>query len=139
MNVLYPTPEEMTTALLAAAEAGRWNHWKHEVEQHTDDWRDAGDTRQRLTAEQFSRLPAAVACYPFVELCIYGYGYRGQVVWGFFCKRLIFEGERLSWVLVVYNLLADEIIHCMRPDRGKRYCERWGEQTGLFAPVRWKR
>ncbi len=137
MDTLRPTPEEMVAALLEAAEAEHWNHWKHEVEQHADDWRDVGDMRQRLTDEQFSRLPAAVACYPFVELCVYGY--RGQAIWGFFCKKLLFEGERLSWVLIVYDPLADEIIHCMRPDRGKRYCTRWGEQTKTFIPVRWEK
>ena len=139
MSTLYPTPEEMVAALLEAAEAERWNHWKHEVEQHADDWRDAGDMRRPLTAEQFAWLPMAVARYPFVDLCVYGYGYRGRAVWGFFCKRLIFDSERLSWVLVVYDPVADEIIHCMRPDRGHRYCERWGEQTKIFVSVRWRR
>ncbi len=137
MDILHPTPEEMTSALLAAAKAERWNHWRHEVEQHADDWRDVGDIRQRLTAEQFAQLPVAVARYPFVELCVYGY--RDRTVWGFFCKRLVFEDKRLSWMLIVYDSLADEIIHCMRPDRGKRYCERWGEQTKVFVPVRWRK
>ncbi len=45
MDILHPTPEEMTVALLEAAEAERWNHWQHEVEQHADDWRDVGDIR----------------------------------------------------------------------------------------------
>lgn len=139
MSILGPAPEEMTAALLEAAEAERWDHWKHELKAHTRDWVKAGDMRRPLRAEEFARLPAAVARYPFVELCVYGYGYRGQVMWGFFCKRLLFEGERLSWVLVVYDPMADEIIHCMRPDRGKRYCERWGEQTKTFVSVRWKR
>jgi hypothetical protein len=29
MITLHPTPEEMIAALLEAAEAERWNHWKH--------------------------------------------------------------------------------------------------------------
>ena len=136
-HTLHPTPEEMTAALLEAAEAERWNHWQHEVEQHADDWRDVGDIRCPLAVEEFASLPEAVARYPFVELCIYGY--RNRTAWGFFCKRLLFEGQRLSWVLIVYDPLTDEIIHCMRPDRGKRYCERWGEQTKVFVPVRWRK
>ena len=129
----------MTTALLEAAKAERWNHWQHEVEAHVRDWVKAGDVRRPLRAEEFADLPEAVARYPFVELCVYGYGYRGQVVWGFFCRKLLFEDNRLSWVLVIYDPLAEEIIHCMRPDRGKRYCTRWGEQSGTFVPVRWTR
>jgi hypothetical protein len=27
--------------------------------------------------------------------------------------------------------------HCMYPDRGKKYCQRWGEQGKLFVEVRW--
>jgi len=61
VDILHPAPEEMTAALLEAAEAERWNHWRHEVEQHTDDWRDIGDMRQRLTSEQFEQLPVLVA------------------------------------------------------------------------------
>ena len=137
MDILYPTPEEMVTALLAAAEAERWNHWQHEPRAHARDSVKAGDTRRPLQAEEFARLPEAVARYPFVELCIYGY--RDRVVWGFFCKRLLFEGKRLSWVLVAYDPVANEIVHCMRPEHGKHYCERWGKQTRLFVPVKWGR
>ncbi len=68
MDILHPTPEEMTSALLDAAEAERWNHWRHEVRQHTDDWRDAKCMRRPLTAEEFAQLPETAARYPFVEL-----------------------------------------------------------------------
>ena len=136
MDIQHPIPEEMVAALLSAAEAGRWNHWGHEVRQHASDWRDAGDVRQPLTATQFAQLPILMARHPSVELAVYGY--RDRPVWGFFCKSLPFEGKRLSWVLVVYDPVAGEIIHCMRPRLGKRYCERWGEQTRLFEPVRWR-
>jgi hypothetical protein len=121
---------------LEAAQAERWNHWQHELEAHDRDWVKVGDTRHPLRREEFAALPTAVAEYPFVELCTFGY-YR-KVVWGFFCKRLLLEGKTLSWVLVVYDPVAGEILHCMRPDRGKRYCTRWGEQTKLFVSVRWK-
>ncbi len=138
LDILHPTPEEMTAALLEAAQAERWNHWRHEVEQHASDWLDIGDMRYPLSREDFARLPETVARYSFVELCVYGYGYRGQVVWGFFCKKLPLKDELLSWVLVVYDPTAREVLHCMRPDRGKRYCTRWGEQTKMFVPIRWK-
>lgn len=137
MNVLYPTPEEMTTALLAAAEAGRWNHWKHEIGQHAGDWRDAKCMRRLLTADEFAGLPEAVARYPFVELCVYGYGYRGRAVWGFYVRKLPFRDWVLTNVLVVYDPYAEEIVHCMYPLHKKRYCTRWGEQTRLFVRVRW--
>jgi hypothetical protein len=138
LDILHPTPEEMTFVLLEAAQAERWNHWRHELEAHDRDWVKVGDTRHPLQREEFAELPTAVARYPFVELCVYGYGHYAQVVWGFFCKKLPIEGEILSWVLVVYDPVAGEIIHCMRPDRGKRYCTRWGEQTKLFVSIRWK-
>lgn len=137
MDVLHPTPDEMTAALLAAVEAGRWSHWEHELEAHARDWVKAGDMPRPLRPDELAELPAAVARYPFVELAVYGYWDR--LVWGFFCKSLPFEGRRLSWVLVVYDPVTDEIVHCMRPRLGKRYCERWGEQTRLFGPVRWRR
>ena len=137
MDILHPIPEEMTGALLKAAEAERWNHWQHEVEAHVRDWVKAGDMRRPLQAEEFADLPEAVARYPFVELCIYGYGYRGEVVWGFYARKLPFRERILTNILVVYDPAAMEIIHCMRPKHKKRYCERWGEQTGLFFDVRW--
>ena len=62
-----PRREEMVAALLAAAEAERWNHWKHEVRQHAGDWREAKCMRRPLTAEEFAQLPEAMARYPFVE------------------------------------------------------------------------
>ena len=134
-EICDPTPEQMTAALLKAAQARRWNHWQHEVETHAGDWVEAGAMRKPLTSEQFARLPAAVAEYPFVELCVYRY--KGKVVWGYYCKRLPFAGEMLVNVLVVFDPEAEEIVHCMYPDRGKRYCERWGEQGKLFVEVRW--
>ena len=137
MDILHPTPEEMTIALLEAAQAWRWNHWQHEIEAHAGDWARIGDLERQLKPEEFADLPAAVARYPFVELCVYGY--RGQVVWGFYCKVLPLNKERLSQVLVVYDPLKGEIIHCMRPERGRGYCERWGRQTNLFVPVRWRK
>lgn len=125
----------MTAALLKAAQAGRWNHWQHEVETHAGDWVEAGAMRKLLTAEQFARLPAAVAEYQFVELCVYRY--RGKVVWGYYCKRLPFAEEMLINVLVVFDPKIEEIVHCMYSDRGKKYCQRWGEQGKLFVGVRW--
>ena len=134
-EVRHPTPEQMTAALLKAAQAGRWNHWQHEVETHAGDWVEAGAMRKPLTAEQFARLPAAVAEYQFVELCVYRY--KGRVVWGYYCKKLTFEGKVLVRVLVSLEPTEGEIIHCMLARRGKRYVERWGEQEKLFIPVRW--
>ena len=134
-EVCHPTPEQMTTALLEAARAGRWNHWRHEVKTHADDWVEAGAIRKPLAAEQFAQLPAAVAEYQFVELCVYWY--RRKVVWGYYCKRLPFAEGILVNVLVVFNPQAEEIVHCMYPDRGKKYCQRWGEQGKLFVEVRW--
>ncbi|MEE8391762.1 MAG: hypothetical protein V3S14_13340 [Anaerolineae bacterium] len=137
MDILQPTPEEMTTTLLESAEAEQWNHWRHEIEQHASDWCDANDMRRALRVDEFADLPKTVAQYPFVELCVYGYGYRGQAVWGFYARKLPFREWVLTNVLVVYNPLSGEIIHCMWPRRKKRYCERWGEQTGTFVRVRW--
>lgn len=134
-EVRHPTPEQMTAALLEAACAGRWNHWRHEVKTHAGDWVEVGAMRKPLTAEQFARLPAAVAEYQFVELCVYRY--RGKVAWGYYCKKLPFEGNVLTRVLVVLEPTEREIMHCMRSRRGKRYAERWGEQEKLFIPVRW--
>jgi hypothetical protein len=125
----------MTAALLDAAELKRWNHWQHEVRQHAGDWCDARDMHRPLTTEEFARLPTAVARYPSVELCVYGY--RGRPVWGFYTRRLPFQKRVLTNVLVVYDPVAAEIVHCMRPKRKKRYCERWGRQTHLFVRVRW--
>jgi len=135
MSTSHPTPEEMTAALLEAAEAGRWNHWRHEVRQHASDWYDAEDMPRPLTAEEFAQLPAAVVRYPFVELCIYGY--RGRTVWGFYARKLPFREWVLTNVLVVYDPCAEEVVHCMYPLHKKRYCERWGKQTRLFVRVRW--
>jgi hypothetical protein len=135
VDILHPTPEQMAAALLEAAEAERWNHWKHEARQHADDWCDARDMRRALTEEVFAQLPGTVARYPFVELCIYGY--RGRTVWGFYAHRLPFQEWVLTNVLVVYDPSAEEIVHCMYPLHKKRYCERWGEQTHLFIRVRW--
>jgi len=127
----------MTTALLEAAQAERWNHWQHEVEKHAEDWREAKDIRRPLTWEEFAQLPVAIARYSFVELCVYGYKYRDRPVWGFHARKLPFRDWILTNVLVVYDPDAREIIHCMRPKHKKRYCERWGEQTHLFFEVRW--
>jgi hypothetical protein len=134
-KVRHPTPEQMTAALMKAARAGRWNHWQHEVKAHVSDWVKAGAMRKPLTAEQFARLPTAVAEYQFVELCVYRY--KRRVVWGYYCKKLPFEGNALVRVLVVLDPMEREIVHCMHSRRGKRYVERWGEQETLFIPVRW--
>jgi len=134
-EVRHPTSEQMAAVLLEAARAGRWNHWRHEVETHASDWVEAEAMRKPLTAEQFARLPAVVAEYQFVELCVYRY--KGKVVWGYYCKRLPFEGNVLVRVLVSLEPTEGEIIHCMLSRRGKRYVERWGEQEKLFIPVRW--
>jgi hypothetical protein len=77
-KVRNPIPEQMTASLLEAARARRWNHWQHEVETHAGDWVRVGAMSKPLTAEQFARLPAAVAEYQFVELCVYRY--KGKVV-----------------------------------------------------------
>lgn len=135
MDILHPTPEEMVAALLAAAEAGQWNHWKHEVRQHAGDWQDAKCVHRPLTADEFAQLPESLARYSFVELCVYGY--YGQAVWGFYTRKLPFKEWILTNVLVVYDPVAMEIVHCMWPRRRKRYCERWGEQTRIFTRVRW--
>ena len=135
MDILCPTPEEMVAALLEAAEAERWNHWQHELKAHTRDWVKAGDMRRPLRAEEFAGLPEAVAWYPFVELCVYGY--RDRIAWGFYTRKLPFREWVLTNVLVVCDPAAMEIVHCMWPRRRKRYCERWGAQTRFFVRVRW--
>jgi len=136
-DTLQPTPEEMTSALLEAAQAERWNHWRHELEAHDKDWVKSGDMRRPLRAEDFAKIPETLARYPFVKLCVYGYKYNDRPVWGFYAHRLPFQEWLLTNVLVVYNPVEKEIIHCMWPRRKKRYCERWGEQTHLFIEVRW--
>jgi len=88
-----------------------------------------------LTPGQFRKLPQAVGKYAFVELCVYGY--RGRTVWAFYCKRLPFQGNKLSQVLVVLDPMTNEIVHCMHSKTGKRYCERWGEQEKPFVSVTW--
>ena len=134
-QVRNPTPEQMTAALLEAARAGQWNHWQHELHEHAGDWVTVSEMRKPMKAEQFARLPEAVAKYRFVELCVYSY--KRRTVWGYYCRKLPFENHTLSGVLVVYDPLADEIFHCMRPQKGKRYCRRWGEQERFFVGVRW--
>ena len=134
-EVRHPTPEQMTAALLKAARAWRWNHWRHEFREHAGDWVTIGEMRKPMKAKLFARLPEAVAKYQFVELCVYSY--KRRIVWGYYCKKLPFEDHMLSGVLVVYDPWVDEIFHCMRPQKGKRYCERWGEQERLFVGVRW--
>lgn len=134
-DIRHPTPEEMTAALLEAAEAGRWSHWEHEVTVHARDWVKTAEMPKPLKPEQFRKLPEVVGKYGFVELCVYGY--RGRTVWAFYSKRLPFQGHKLSQVLVVLDPMANEIVHCMHSKRGKRYCERWGEQEKLFVKVRW--
>ncbi|MFQ6101101.1 MAG: hypothetical protein ACE5OS_07685 [Anaerolineae bacterium] len=91
--------------------------------------------RRPLSEEEFAQLPAVVARYPLVELCVYGY--HGRTVWGFYTRKLPFQEWILTIVLVVYDPAAMEIVHCLRPRHKKRYCERWGEQTRLFTHVRW--
>jgi hypothetical protein len=135
VDILHLTPEQMAAALLEAAEAERWNHWKHEVKQHASDWMSRGDMRRSLRWSEFARLPIAVANYPFVEFCVYRY--RRRVVWGYFCKKLPFEGHLLRGVFVVLDPAAGEVIHCMQPERGKNYADRWGKQEKLFIPIRW--
>ena len=135
VDIRNPMPEQMAAALLEAARAGRWDHWEHEIEAHARDWVKVGDMPRQLKAEQFARLPTAVARYPFVELCVYSY--KGKTTWGFYCKKLPFEKYMLTRVLVVFDPVAGQIIHCMYCDKGKRYCERWGEQGKLFNEVRW--
>jgi hypothetical protein len=50
-EICDPTPEQMTAALLKAAQARRWNHWQHEVETHAGDWVEAGAMRKPLASE----------------------------------------------------------------------------------------
>lgn len=70
----------MSAALLEAAQAGRWNHWRE-----------------------------VVATYPSTEQCTYIY--RGWRVWGYYARNLPFGRWRLSHVVVVYDPVAQEIIH----------------------------
>lgn len=134
-ELLNPTPEQMTAALLDAARAERWNHWEHEIHAHADDWSERGQMREPMNARQFHAMPEAVARYQFVELCVYRY--RRRIVWGFYCRKLLFQGNWLTQVLVVLDPQEMEIVHCMRSDNGKKYCEDWGEQERAFHEVRW--
>jgi len=132
---LNPTPEQMLAALLDAARGERWNHWEHEVEKHAGDWVKSGDARRIFAPGEFRTIPRSVARYQFVELCAYRYNRR--IVRGFYCKRLPFQGLMLMQTLVVLDPGNGEIIHCMRPDKGKAYCRRRGRQENLFVPIRW--
>jgi hypothetical protein len=102
-KVRHPTPEQMAAALLKAARAWRWNHWRHELREHAGDWVTIGEMRKPMKAELFARLPEAVAKYQFVELCVYSY--KRRIVWGYYCKKLPFEDHMLSGVLVVYDMI----------------------------------
>jgi len=135
VDILNPTPEQMTTALLEAAQAERWDHWEHEIEVHDGDWVKMQCMRRPLQPGRFYRLLEVVAHYQFVNLCIYRY--RGNLVWGYYCRNLPFESWLLSHVLVVYDPVQMTILHCMGFPGARHYCERWGRQGKLFMEVRW--
>ena len=135
VDILNPTPEQMTAALLEAARAERWDHWEHEVEAHDGDWVRMHCMRRPLQPEQFRRLPEVAARYQFVKLCVYRY--RGSIVWACYCRNLPFESWLLPHVLVVYDPVQMKIVHCMGPPKARHYCERWGRQGKLFKEVRW--
>ena len=135
-EVRQPTPEEMAVALREAAHEGHWNHWRHEVARHAGDWVAFGEIQQPLTPEAFARLPEAVAAYPNVDLCTYLY--RGRRVWGYQARYIPFAGYRLSVVIIVYDPLAGEIVHCM--GRGPNYLQNYRRHKGSdFVEVRWRR
>ena len=52
VDILNPTPEQMTAALLEAARAERWDHWEHEIEEHAADWVEMRCMRRPLRPEQ---------------------------------------------------------------------------------------
>lgn len=135
IDIHNPTPEQMTAALLEAAQAERWDHWEHEIEAHDRDWVRMHCMRRPLQPEQFRRLPEVVARYQFVRLCVYRY--RGHVVWGYYCRKLPFASWLLPHVLVIYDPVRAKLVHCMGFPEARHYCERWGRQGKLFKKVRW--
>ena len=135
VDILNPTPEQMTAALLESAQAEQWDHWEHEIEVHNGDWVRMYCMRRPLQPEQFRRLPEVAARYQFVKLC--AYRYRSRFVWGYYCRNLPFESWLLSHVLVVYDPVKAKIVHCMGFAKARHYCERWGRQGKLFKEVRW--
>lgn len=131
IDLRHPSPDEMIQKLIDATEVKRWNHFRKDFKGHRDDWVKIRDTRKPLTKQQYMRLPKALAEYPYVQLC--AYSYYGRTVWGFYTRRLPFEGIFLSQVGVVYAPEEDEIIHCMRVNNRTNYFERQRE----FVEIRW--
>ena len=111
-DLRHPTPQAMATALLKAAREGRWNHREHDFLKHASDWVDRASLGRPLAQTEFEELPEIVATYPACELCTYLY--RQRRVWGYQARHLPFAGRRLPSVVVVYDPVSREIVHCMR-------------------------
>ena len=117
----YPATDVMFNELRQAGIAQRWNHFYKDWEKHKIDWQSAVGV---LSQEDYSHLPILVAETDEVELCTYVY--MGRQVWGFYVRQLLLpqKGAYLSEVLIIFDPIAEEIIHCMRPDAVRPYCMR---------------
>ena len=56
-------------------------------------------------------------------------------VTGYYRRNLRIDRFNLSRVGVIYDPVEDEIIHCMRFEKGKRYCDQRQHQD--FVKIRW--
>lgn len=129
-----PAPVAMLNELRRAGIARRWNHFYKDLEKHKVDWQSAVGV---FSQEEYSRLPILVAEADEVELCTYIY--MGRRVWGFYVRQLhlLQKGAYLSEVLIIFDPIAEEIIHCMRPDAVRPYCMRRKDFVSIRG--RWRR
>lgn len=126
-----PNPEEMVRMLIQAAKADYWNHYDKDFSKHCYDWLSEGEMDRRMSHEEYRNLPIVLAQHPHVELCTYIY--KSKRVWGYYREKLRYGNLNLNKVGVVYDMAANEIIHCMRFRRGKRCCE----QFVNLVKIRW--
>ena len=126
-----PKPEEMIEMLIQATEADYWNHYEKDFRKHCYDWLSEGEMDSRMSHEEYRNLPIVLAQHPHVELCTYIY--KGKRVWGYYREKLRYGNLNLNKVGVVYDTEVNEIIHCMRFRRGKRYCEQFID----LVKIRW--
>ncbi len=106
------TPEEMRQR---AAEA-EWV-WQDYFDQH---WRrhryDWSAFPKGLTRDQYARLTQAATMDRDNRIFTFLYG--DSIQWGFFCDVILFDGNLLSNVAVVYDLKWDAIRTCYRAQEG---------------------
>lgn len=132
-NARSPTPEEMVNRLIQATRGNRWNHFEKDFAKHSYDWLHTKETPRGLNNKEYRELPIILATHRHVELCTYIY--KGKRVWGYYRGNLRIDRFNLSRVGVIYDPIEDEIIHCMRFEKGKRYCDQRQHQD--FVKIRW--